>query len=178
MTVGAARPGIATKQAGDGRRRDPPGLGAALRRAWIGYQRRMDAAMAGAGFGDRTLPDGRVLRLCTGPAGTTTSHIGRELGITRQGAGKIVSSLRDRGYVEVTGSPTSGREKTVTLTARAHDYLAAHRKAARSIERQLRTELGPEAFDSLHRLVDILGGDEEARIRDYVLTTRHPRRQG
>jgi len=174
MTVGAPRPGTATRQAAAGRRGDHPGLGAALRRAWIGYQRRMDTAMAGAGFGDRGRPDGRVLRMCAGPAGTTTSHIGRELGITRQGAGKIVSGLRARGYVEVTGSPTSGREKTVRLTARAHDYLAAHRKAARSIERQLRTELGQEALDSLHRLLDILGGDEEARMSDYFLT-RHSR---
>jgi len=134
----------------------------------------MDTAMAGAGFGDRGRPDGRVLRMCAGPAGTTTSHIGRELGITRQGAGKIVSSPRARGYVVVTGSPTSGRDKTVRLTARAHDYLAAHRKAARSIERQLRTELGQEALDSLHRLLDILGGDEEARMSDYFLT-RHSR---
>ncbi len=61
------------------------------------------------------------------------------------------------------------------LTARAHDYLAVHRKAARSIERQLRTELGQEAFDSLHRLLDILVGDEEARLSDYFLTMRHSR---
>src|SRR5882672_11311090 len=74
------------------------GLGPALRRAWLGYQRRLDEAMAAAGFDERRFPDGRVLRMCSGPAGATTSQIGRELGITRQGAGKIVGSLRDRGY--------------------------------------------------------------------------------
>ena len=31
-------------------------------------------------------PDGRVLRLCSAEGGATISSIGRELGITRQGA--------------------------------------------------------------------------------------------
>ena len=80
------------------------GLGPALRRAWLGYQLRLDAAMADAGFGERRFPDGRVLRLCSGQAGSTISAIGRELGITRQGASKVVGQLRDRGYVAVADS--------------------------------------------------------------------------
>ena len=47
--------------------------------------------MAEAGFGERKFPDGRVLRVCSGRAGSTISAIGRELGITRQGASKVVS---------------------------------------------------------------------------------------
>src|SRR5437764_4243386 len=90
-------------------------LGPALRRAWVGYQRRLDAAMAEAGFGDRGFPDGRVLRMCR-DSETTISQIGRELGISRQGAGKIVNGLRDRGFVSVDASPRSGREKIVTIT--------------------------------------------------------------
>jgi DNA-binding MarR family transcriptional regulator len=86
--------------------------------------------------------------MCSAPEGTTIAQIGRQLAITRQGASKIVASLRDRdrdrdrGYVTVTASPTNGREKTVQLTPRAYDYLAAHRSAARGIERQLQAELG------------------------------------
>src|ERR1700730_10722072 len=74
-------------------------LGAALRRAWLGYQRRVDEGMGQAGVVGRSFPDGRVLRVCSDPAGTTISEIGRQLGITRQGAGKIVANLRTRGYV-------------------------------------------------------------------------------
>ena len=55
--------------------------------------------MAETGFGERRFPDGRVLRVCAGEAGSTISAIGRELGITRQGASKVVAELRDRGYV-------------------------------------------------------------------------------
>ena len=40
----------------------PVGLGAALRQAWVGYHRRLDEAMAAAGFDDHGFPDGRVLR--------------------------------------------------------------------------------------------------------------------
>jgi len=148
-------------------------LGAALRRAWLGYQRRLDEAMAEAGFDDRRFPDGRVLRICSDPGGTTISEIGRQLGITRQGAGKIVVNLRDRGYVDVGDSATSGREKSVMLTPRAFDYLAAQRNAARSIEGQLRTELGPEGFASLGRLLEALG-TEELRMRDYLSKSRYP----
>ncbi len=111
-----------------------PGLGGALRRAWLGYQLRLDHAMAEAGFGERRFPDGRVLRVCSGEAGSTISAIGRELGITRQGASKVVASLLDGGYVAVADSTTSKRERSVTLTPRGIDYLARQRAAARAIE--------------------------------------------
>src|SRR5262249_26555703 len=143
-------------------------LGPALRRAWIGYQRRIDAAMAAAGFDDRKFPDGRVLRMCRDSADMTISQIGRELGITRQGAAKIVAALRERGYVTVIDSHTSGREKVVTITPRALEYLAAHRKAARAIETRLRSALGAESLENVRRLLDVLGGDDDVRMRDYL----------
>lgn len=144
------------------------GLGPALRRAWIGYQRRLDRAMADAGFDERRFPDGRVLRLCSDPAGSTISNIGRELGITRQGAGKVVSLLHDRGYVSVADSPTSGREKAVTLTFSGTRYLEAQGDAVRTIEHQLRKELGEEPLTALHRLLDVLDPGEEVRMRTYL----------
>jgi len=128
----------------------------------------MDDELAAAGFGERRFPDGRVLRICSRSAEATISQIGRELGITRQGASKIIANLRDRQYVTLTPSAEDGREKIVTLTPRAVEYLAAQRKAARAIERQLRVEIGAEAFDSLHLLLEALGGDEQPRMRDYL----------
>jgi len=152
----------------EGSRPRPVGLGAALRRAWVGYHARLDEAMAAAGFDDRGFPDGRVLRICSTSEDVTIAQIGRELGITRQGAAKVVAKLRDRRYVEVTDSPVSGREKIVRLTPRATEYLAAHRAAARGIERQLREELGEGAFDGLRLLLTALGGDDQPRLRDYL----------
>jgi DNA-binding MarR family transcriptional regulator len=123
--------------------------------------------MATAGFSDRGFPDGRVLRMCRGTE-RTISQIGRELGVTRQAAGKAVGTLRDRGYVSVDPSPTSGREKVVTLTPEAEAYLAAHGAAVRRIERDLRSQLGDDGFTQLFRLLDALGADEDLRMRDYL----------
>ena len=150
------------------------GLGGALRQAWVGYRRRLDAELAAAGFGDHGFPDGRVLRLCSKPGETTISRIGRELGITRQGASKIVASLTERRYVTLTPSTADRREKIVTLTPRATDYLAAQWEAARRIERELRTRTGDEAFDSLYHLLEALGGDEQPRMSDYLRSARSP----
>jgi DNA-binding MarR family transcriptional regulator len=138
--------------------REHPGLGPALRRAWVGYHNRLNAELAAAGFGDRGYPDGRVLRICQRSAETTISHIGRQLGMTRQGAGKIVASLRDRGYVALSDSPTDGREKIVELTERAVNFLDTHRRAARQIEGELRAAVGPERFDDLYRILAVLEG--------------------
>ena len=151
-----------------GPRPRPVGLGPALRRAWVGYHRRLDEAMAAAGFVDRGFPDGRVLRICAASPDVTIAQIGRELGITRQGAAKVVGKLRDLGYLEVSDSTVSGREKVVRLTPRAADYLAAHRQSARGIERQLREELGESAFDGLQLLLAALGGDDQPPLRDYL----------
>jgi DNA-binding MarR family transcriptional regulator len=144
------------------------GLGPALRQAWVGYQLRLDAAMADAGFDNRRFPDGRVLRFCSEPSGSTISAIGRELGITRQGAGKVVAHLRESGYVGVADSAISGREKTVTLTARGIEYLAAQREATRAIDDQLRAELGEAGFASLFVLLDALGEGGRIRMRAYL----------
>jgi DNA-binding MarR family transcriptional regulator len=144
------------------------GLGAALRRAWLGYQLRVDRAMADAGFGERRFPDDRVLRASSGEDGATISAIGRELGITRQGATKVVAGLRDRGFVVVTDSKTSKREKSVVLTARGTDYLALRRAVSHSIESELLDELGESAISALRALLDTLDAGEEVRLRAYL----------
>jgi DNA-binding MarR family transcriptional regulator len=146
-----------------------PALGASLRRAWIGYQLRLDREMAAAGFADRGLPDGRVLRLCAGSDSLTASLIGRELGITRQGAGKIVAGLRDRGYVTLDSSTSDGREKTVVLTPHAREYLEALKSATRRIEQKLRKQVGDEVFECLWILLDAIDdGEELPRMREYM----------
>jgi DNA-binding MarR family transcriptional regulator len=152
-------------------------LGPALRRAWLGYQRRLDAAMAEAGFGERAFPDGRVLRLCSPPSGSTISAIGRELGITRQGASKVVARLRAGDYVVVSDSPTSAREKSVVLTSRGIDYLRAQRTAARAIDAALVAELGEAPFAGLLVLLDALDAGENPRMRTYLQRSR-PQAEG
>jgi DNA-binding MarR family transcriptional regulator len=146
----------------------PVGLGVSLRQAWVGYRRQLERELAAAGFGDRGFPDGRVLRLCTGGSEVTISQIGRELGITRQGASKIVASLRDRGYVALSPSPTDRREKIVKPTPRALQFLAAQRVAARRIEARVHAQLGDGALDALHQLLEVLGTADQSRASDHL----------
>ncbi len=124
--------------------------------------------MAEAGFGDRRFPDGRVLRACSRDGGATISAIGREIGITRQGASKVVTHLNDRGYVVVADSTTSKREKSVVLTSRGADYLKRQSAAARKIEDELRSELGDPTFSALGALFDALDAGDEVRLRAYL----------
>ena len=124
--------------------------------------------MAEAGFGDRRFPDGRVLRACSHDGGATISAIGREIGITRQGASKVVTHLNDRGYVVVADSTTSKREKSVVLTSRGADYLKRQSAAARKIEDELRSELGDPTFSALGALFDALDAGDEVRLRAYL----------
>jgi DNA-binding MarR family transcriptional regulator len=119
-------------------------------------------------FGERRFPDGRVLRFCSEPSGSTISAVGRELGITRQGASKVVAHLRERDYLSVSDSPTSGREKSVTLTPRGVEYLEAQREATRAIDARLRAELGESGFSSLLILLDSLDQGEQVRMRAYL----------
>jgi hypothetical protein len=79
MAADNSPPGTSAVSEAAPQRERAVGLGPAVRRAWIGYQRRLDMAMADAGFDERRVPDGRVLRLCSDPAGSTISNIGREL---------------------------------------------------------------------------------------------------
>ena len=101
------------------------------------------------GSGDRRFPDGRVSRACSRDGGATISAIGREIGITRQGASKVVTHLNDRGYVVVADSTTSKREKSVVLTSRGADYLKRQSAAARKFQDELRSELGDPTFSVL-----------------------------
>lgn len=155
------------RSGGSAPQEDSIGLGPALRRAWVGYQELLDVHLADAGFPDRRILDGRVLRMCSAPPGCTISAVGRDLGITRQAAAKIVARLRERGYVAVADSATSGREKSVTLTGRGVQYLEAQRRAARTIESQVRATVGEEEFAGLVALLHALGQDAQTSATTY-----------
>jgi DNA-binding MarR family transcriptional regulator len=176
MTPPRATP--APDDASRGAGKEGRALGAMLREAWIGYRRRLESELAEAGFSDRGFPDGRVLRLCAGAQDVTASEVGRRLGITRQGASKVVASLRRRGYVTLEPSQRSGREKLVRLTPRALHYLEAHRAAARKVERQLRDELGSEVYDAAMSVLGALRDPGHESLRDFLGVARSPAYRG
>jgi len=144
----------------DGLRPGQDSLGLALRRAQAGFRRQVNEELAAGGFDQRRFPDGRVLMMCGAPGETTISDIGRGLGITRQGASKIVAGLRERGYLEVTPSAADGREKILTLTPRAVQYLHAIAAAAGAIEARVRREVGDGALEQFFRVLHVVAAGE------------------
>ena len=153
-------------------------LGPSLRRAWVGYQQRLDERLAARGFADRRFPDGRVLRICAARRDMTIAGIGRELGVSRQAAAKTVAGLAERGYVQVVASPSDQREKLVRITRRGRAFLEAHREAASSIEAELRGALGAKGFEALGRLLVALDAEGAPRLSDYLRSKAVTRSEG
>lgn len=137
---------------GNGRAR----LGRELRRAAVCVRQQVETALADVGFADWQPPDRRALFICATTPDVTISDIGRTLNITRQGAGKIVAGLRDHGYLTTAPSPADGREKTVTLTARAREFLRAQEEATVAVEAKLRALLGDEGVEQLYGYLELI----------------------
>ena len=151
----------------DGEQR-PLRLAGALRRAWLGYQLRVDEGLAAEGFDDRGYPDGRVLRICaTNPAGTTISQIGRELYHAprrKQDRRRPArTTVRDGRSVpdERQGEDRDAHPARDRLPRCPPQHTAGDRAAGQA-------ELGPEACAALGRLLEALRADDDVRLDDYL----------
>ena len=94
---------------------------AQARERWI---RAMAQRLGDMGFEDYRRSDPLVMRSLRGgevPLGSLTET----LGLTRQGARKVVSRLGERGYARVSASTLDSRRRVVELTPRGREYLGA-----------------------------------------------------
>jgi MarR family transcriptional regulator for hemolysin len=94
---------------------------ASARERWI---RAMAQRLGAQGFEDYRRSDPLVLRLLRSgevPLGSLTGN----LGLTRQGARKVVSGLVERHYARVVASTVDSRRRLVALTPRGREYLVA-----------------------------------------------------
>ncbi len=107
------------------------------------------------GFSDLGSAYGYVLRaLADEPL--RPNELASRLGITPQGATKVVGEMVDRGYVELLPDPRDGRAKRVQLASRGKRLLAAARRFHAAYERRLRQRLGERAADTLRELLDAM----------------------
>ena len=65
-------------------------------------------------------------------------------------------------------SAGDARQKRVTSTPHALEFLQAHRRAVVKLDRGLRDEPGDGPFERLRELRAVLGADEQPRMRDYL----------
>jgi DNA-binding MarR family transcriptional regulator len=104
--------------------------------------------IAAAGHPDLRPAHGYLFQhLIVGPA--RVSELAEKLGMTAQGASKLVIELERLGYVERRGDPADGRNRYVALTARGHDGIEAGRAVRAAITAELRAVLGDPGADDL-----------------------------
>jgi DNA-binding MarR family transcriptional regulator len=90
-----------------------------------------------------------------GPDGVTSGELGRRLGVSKQAAGKTVTSLLHAGYVTRSPHPTDARAWVVTRSQRGTEML----------------RLSAEIFDRLRgRWVDQLGPDRMHALETDLAT--------
>ena len=117
--------------------------------------------IAAAGHPDLRPAHGYVFQhLIVGP--TRITELAKKLGMTMQGASKLVVDLERLGYVERHADPNDGRNRIVTLPARGWAGIEAGRAARAAVTAELRGVLGepPAALllAALQRLAEHNGG--------------------
>jgi DNA-binding MarR family transcriptional regulator len=96
-------------------------------------------------------------------SGTRPSVLAKRAGMTRAAMGELIDELERLGYVERVPDPADRRAKLVIGTPWARDVLAIVVAVNEKLERRLKRELGPEAYDSLRAGLERLGGTRVLR---------------
>lgn len=89
-----------------------------------------------------------------GESGLTIAGLGDRLGITKQGAGKLVVTLEHMGYAQREPDPEDRRAQRVTVTARGRDLLDKSVTAQNDLERRLARRLGKDQAAALRAALE------------------------
>ncbi|MBL1074448.1 MarR family transcriptional regulator [Nocardia sp. 2] len=136
---------------------------------------RVTAQVHAAGFADIRPAHGFVFQqLIDRPP--TVSELAQRLGITQQGASKLVVELETLGYVARTSDPGDSRVRRIALTERGHACLAAGRAARADQQAALAERLGDRGLRALTTglaaFAEELGLTEPVRGRRVTLPAR------
>ncbi|WP_328408664.1 MarR family winged helix-turn-helix transcriptional regulator [Nocardia sp. NBC_00403] len=100
---------------------------------------------------------GYVLRTLSENA-LTASQLGERLGITAQGAAKIVDEMVRHGYVERRPDPADKRAKLLCLSDRGRDTLDAVREFHAEYERRLVARVGADQVATVRAVLGEIVG--------------------
>lgn len=129
-----------------------PDFGILLGLAFQTFSDELRAELATHGFDDLGGTYGFVFRaLAREPILLT--ELAQRLGMTAQGASKLVSEMEAKKYVERRPDPEDGRAKRLRLGARGRAALAFARKFHAGYERRLCTELGVRNVATMRRVL-------------------------
>lgn len=118
-------------------------FGILLGRAYQGFVAELHAHMAERGHRMMGASYGYVLRALSENA-LTASQLGERLGITAQGAAKIVDEMVRYGYVERRPDPADKRAKLLHLSARGVELLDTVRAFHAAYENDLIARVGAD----------------------------------
>ena len=136
-------------------------IGILLGLAYSTFVERLHDEMARAGFDDLGPTYGYVFRVL-GERALMLREVAELLGMTPQGALKIVDEMTADGYVERVADPHDGRVKRVRLSARGTAALATARRFHAAFEAELRAEHGPRRGATLRAVLEELVGSDTA----------------
>lgn len=95
-------------------------------------------------------------------------QLARRLGMSDQGAAKIIDEMEGRGYVERRPDAGDGRIKQIRLAPRGRAALAAARRFHRLYERRLQADLGRPALATMRLVLGAMiaaAGTDAAQAR-------------
>ena len=133
-------------------------FGVLLNLAFGALKHDMQSHMADAGFDDLGPSFGYVFRVLDQDA-PSLAELAMRLGITPQGALKIVAEMIDKGYVQRTDDRTDGRVKRLTLSARGKRALAEARRFHGMFERELGKRLGTSRVATARAVLEAIIAD-------------------
>jgi len=133
----------------------------------LAYQRFVDelnAHLDHAGFAVNKRTYGYVFRALADQPDMTTAQLAARLGITSQGAAKIVDDMVNTGYLRRAPDPADARARLLRLTDRGTAALAAARAFHQQYEADLIAHVGANAVADLRRALGALVGADDAAL--------------
>jgi DNA-binding MarR family transcriptional regulator len=143
-------------------------FGVLLALAYATFVDDLRAELARQGYADIHRSFGYVARTLSESA-LTLRDLAARLGITSQGALKIVDEMEATGYVVRRADPHDARAKRLYLSKRGDAALAAARRFHRRFEAGLRARIGAKAVDAARAMLGEIVADSERAGRTAVL---------
>ena len=136
-------------------------FGILLHQGYAAFKAGMQEHMGSAGFGDLGNSFGYVFRLLEAEP-RNLRQVAEALGMTPQGALKIIDDMVAKGYVVREADPGDGRVTLLRLTRRAAAALTEARRYHRSFEQGLARRMGARRAASLRAMLEELVPEEDA----------------
>lgn len=148
-------------------------FGVLLGLAYQTFVDHLNARLAQRGFADIRPAFGYVFRALA-EQDLTSGQLATRLGITAQGAGKLVDQMVEAGYVSRRLDTADRRTKWLDLTARGRAALATAHQIHQDVEHTLTADLGAAPVRALRQVLLHLVDAEQPAPSETPRTLRLP----